>query len=146
MTAYRSWCWELAAQSRGPDWMFVAEANGLGGLSALAPPAGFVADPREPGGRSFIDAGSLETRRAGQNMWVYNAIWLADDTLNIAAGYGGRGEQLGRAETAFLLDLLARPGVELRAWKLLAGGDGYSSLTLRRGDDIASLLAYLGVA
>ncbi len=145
----RIWCWEPAQLGRGPDWLFIARvapegAAALAALAASGAPPGFAACEGEA--LTYIDAGSLESRLAGRNLWVYNSIQVAGDSLSLECGYGGRGEQLNRAETDFLLGLLAAPGVTLCSWRVLAGGDGYEHSTLRGGDDLAGLLAYLGPA
>ncbi len=154
MIDHKLWCWEAAQAGAGPDWHFIARVSpesvgALADLAARAAPAGFARLNPADGAQELIDASNYDAYagniagRAAQNIWVYNLIRVAGDTVEIQAGYGGRGEELSRAETQLLLDILATPGVALARWEALAGGEGYDYRTLREGGDAESLRAYL---
>jgi hypothetical protein len=153
MADHRLWCWDLAQSRAGPDWLLIAHvaaehAGALADLASRADLEGFA--PCDDGdGHTFIDASNRAAYAgnlaggAQQNIWVYNLVRVYGDTIEVECGYGGRGESLNRAETAFLLDILAAPTITLRSWRVLAGGNGYDFRALREGDSGESLRAYL---
>ncbi|NTU81587.1 MAG: hypothetical protein HGA45_19770 [Chloroflexales bacterium] len=153
MDSHRPWCWEAAQTAAGPDWHFIAQVSpesttALATLAALATPAGFTRLAPADGAQELIDAGNYDTyvgnlAGAARNIWVYNLIRITGDTIEIQAGYGGRGEELSRAETQLLREILATPGMALTRWKVIAGGEGYDYRTLREGEDGESLRRYL---
>jgi hypothetical protein len=63
--------------------------------------------------------------------------------IEIECGYGGRGEAHNRAETSFLLDTFEAPGVALRDWKVLVGGNGYDYKTICEGAGLDSFRSYI---
>jgi hypothetical protein len=153
MDSHKPWCWEAAQAGAGPDWHFIARVSpqstaALAALAARAAPAGFARLAPAGGAQELIDAGNYDTYAgnlagAARNIWVYNLIRITGDTLEIQAGYGGRGEDLSRAETQLLHEILATPGVALTRWKVIAGGEGYAYRTLHEGGDGESLQRYL---
>ncbi len=162
MADTKLWCWELAERGSGPDWLLTAEfdraSETILAQIATAPPGYAACDEAEADCaphhgrcaiRSFIDASNADdylanlSGGAARNIWVYNLIQIHRDLLTIACGYGGRGDDYNRAETALLLHLLADPGIALRSWQVLAGGDGYDFQSVAAGADTASLSAYL---
>jgi hypothetical protein len=153
MDSHQPWCWEAAQAAAGPDWHFIARVSpqstaALAALAARAAPAGFVRLASAGGAQELIDAGNYDTYAgnlagAARNIWVYNLIRITDDTVEIQAGYGGRGDDLSRAETQLLHEILATPEVALTHWKVIAGGEGYEYRTLREGRDGESLRRYL---
>lgn len=70
-------------------------------------------------------------------------IRITGDVIEIQAGYGGRGEDLSRAETQLLCEILSTPGVAITHWKVIAGGAGYAYHTLREGWDGEGLRRHL---
>lgn len=154
MDDHRLWCWEAAQAAAGPDWHFIARVSpestvALAALAGRAAPDGFARVATTDGAQEFIDTSNYDdysgnlTGRQSRNIWVYNLVRFQGDTLEIQAGYGGRGEDLSRAETRLLHAILADAGVILVHWKVLAGGEGYEYRTLRLGGDGESLRAYL---
>lgn len=153
MDIHRPWCWEATQAAAGPDWHFIARVSpqsttALATLAALATPAGFTRLAPADGAQELIDASNYDTYTgnlagAARNIWVYNLIHITGDTIEIQAGYGGRGEDLSRAETQLLHEILSTPGVALTRWKVIAGGEGYEYRTLHEGGDGESLRRYL---
>jgi hypothetical protein len=163
MTDHKPWCWEVGQS--GPDWFFMANvapqsAAALAQIAAGAAPRGYTycARPEEHcqqhqqlcSYHTFIDTSNAEAyanNLAGQakkNLWIYNLIEVHGDAIKIECGYGGRGEQHSRAETAFLLHLFSAPGVTLRDWKVVAGGEGYDYKTIREGVGLDDFRSYIG--
>lgn len=81
--------------------------------------------------------------RASANIWVYHTIEVCQSTLSITQGYGGYGAPYAGEERALLRWLAQTPDLELHAWQVLAGGEGYASSECASGTAMSELLAYL---
>lgn len=163
MTDHKPWCWEVAPS--GPDWIFIAHvspasAADLAQAAAAVVPQGYTFCPRDAAPCryhqqvcsyvTFVDTSNLEAYRMNlrgdatqKNIWIYNIIEVHRDVIEIECGYGGRGEEYNRAETAWLLAVLTTPGIVLRDWKVVAGGEGYDYKTIREGSGIDDLRRYI---
>ncbi|MEI7771612.1 MAG: hypothetical protein WCI67_16590 [Chloroflexales bacterium] len=163
MADHKPWCWEVGQS--GPDWFFIAcvapgSERALAQIAVDAPLKGFTycarADEhcrqhqRVCSYHTFIDARNATAYinniegRAKRNIWIYNTVEVHGDTIKIECGYGGRGDDYHRVETTWLLAVFATPGVTLRDWKVVAGGEGYDDKTIRAGvglDDFRSYIA-----
>ena len=155
MTTIKPWCWQASQAQAGPDWVLqlqfteasrfalqqVAKQLELSGFSRIHKP--------NATSHEWIDDSNAATYQANvdgthaQNIWIYNHIQIQDLNLSFEAGYTGRGETYAQIETAFLLELLKHPVLQLAQWQVLAGGNGYDYITLQSGYDSRSLLAYL---
>lgn len=164
MAEHKVWCWEVATGRHGPDWHLyvvvtpecedelerITAAASLNGFT----PCGAEQVPCTRHGqacrtRAFVDMTSAPAYqrniRGGEqsNLWVYNAVLVHRDTVEVACGYGGRGLAHNKAETAFLLTLCGAPGITVLDWSILAGGEGYDYRTLAAGVGAESFEAYL---
>lgn len=162
---YRIWCWEAAQAGHGPDWRFFAQVapEGEADLAKIA------ASAELPGYaycglneaycwhhgqaclmHTFMDSSSAAAYTSNvtggrqTNLWVYNAVEIHGTIVELECGYGGRGDTHNQAETAFLLDLFARPEIVLQRWAVYAGGDGYDFRTIAEGAGVETLRSYLG--
>lgn len=82
--------------------------------------------------------------RARRNIWIYESIAVCGETLMVERGYGGYGPEFLAEENALLRMLARLPQLEIRSWKYINGGDGYSYTDLDSGSSGAELLEHLG--
>ena len=152
MTKVKPWCWQLAANGSGPDWLLLAHVT----PDSVAALAQALANTTLDGYSQCADTpytlmdstnavtylGNL-TGNEPRNIWVYNLVEIQGDLIKIENGYGGRGDVNNQVETDFLLHLFALPNITLQAWQVLAGGEGYDYVVSAAGTDAGSFMAYL---
>lgn len=152
MTKVKPWCWQLAANGNGPDWLLLAHVT----PDSVAAMAQAVANTALDGYNLCDDTpytlmdstnavtylGNL-TDNEPRNIWVYNLVEIQADAIKVESGYGGRGSVNSQVETDFLLHLFALPNITLQSWQVLAGGEGYDYVVSAAGTDAGSFMAYL---
>ena len=152
MTKVKPWCWQVAANGNGPDWLLLAHVT-PDSVAAMAAP---LANTTLDGYRQCADTpytlmdspnavtylGNLAGNEP-RNIWVYNLVEIQGDSIKVESGYGGRGDVNNQAETDFLLHLFALPNITLQSWQVLAGGEGYDYVVSAAGTDAGSFMAYL---
>lgn len=152
MTKVKPWCWQLAANGNGPDWLLLAHVT----PDSVAAMAQAVANTALDGYNLCDDTpytlmdstnavtylGNL-TGNEPRNIWVYNLVEIQADAIKVESGYGGRGSVNSQVETDFLLHLFALPNITLQSWQVLAGGEGYDYVVSAAGTDAGSFMAYL---
>ena len=152
MTKVKPWCWQLAANGNGPDWLLLAHVT----PDSVAAMAQAVANTALDGYNlcddtpyTLMDSANAVTYLGNltgnhpRNIWVYNLVEIQGDTIKIESGYGGRGDANNQVETDFLLHLFALPNITLQSWQVLAGGEGYDYVVSAAGTDAGSFMAYL---
>lgn len=166
MDISKLWCWELAAQAAGPDWL----CRLIWAHSSSSELLKIIGQQQLPGFmllnyqgactlhqgiceyHTFIDGdnhSAFAQNVAGgeaRNLWLYNTISLHQNVLEIEHGYGGREDNYARTETSFLLGLLAQPKLGLQHWGIYAGGQGYPWLALREGSNADELERYINAS
>ncbi|OQX09399.1 MAG: hypothetical protein BWK73_22980 [Thiothrix lacustris] len=152
MTKVKPWCWQVAANGNGPDWLLLAHVT----PDSVAAMAAALANTTLDGYRQCADTpytlmdspnavtylGNLAGNEP-RNIWVYNLVEIQGDSIKVESGYGGRGDVNNQAETDFLLHLFALPNITLQSWQVLAGGEGYDYVVSAAGTDAGSFMAYL---
>lgn len=152
MTKVKPWCWQLAANGNGPDWLLLAHVTPDSVAALAAALANTTLDGYRPcadtpytlmdSANAVIYLGNL-TGNEPRNIWVYNFVEIQGDLIKIESGYGGRGSVNSQVETDFLLHLFALPNITLQSWQVLAGGEGYDYVVSAAGTDAGSFMAYL---
>ncbi|MDZ4720027.1 MAG: hypothetical protein SH847_16370 [Roseiflexaceae bacterium] len=156
------WCWELQQHGYGPDWRFCASIHPVGPLlfehlaQQYIPQELFhyseddmyCADHQQLCHQHvYIDDHSFQKlehmKEKQENIWIYHQISIHQNLLMIERGYAGWQDPYNQAETMLLLDLFARPEIELEQWRIIAYGDGYESKIVRVGTSLADLQSYL---
>jgi hypothetical protein len=155
MTTIKPWCWQASQAQAGPDWLlqlqFTAASHFV--LQQIARQlvlTGFTrVKSSNPASYEWIDDSNAAAYQANldgtpvQNIWIYNHIQIQESSVSFEAGYAGRGNAYAQVETAFLLELLKHPMLQLEQWQVLAGGNGYDYITLQSEQSQTRLLAYL---
>lgn len=152
MTKVKPWCWQLAANGNGPDWLLLAHVT----PDSVAAMAQAVANTALDGYNlcddtpyTLMDSANAVTYLGNltgnepRNIWVYNLVEIQADAIKVESGYGGRGSVNSQVETDFLLHLFALPNITLQSWQVLAGGEGYDYVVSAAGTDAGSFMAYL---
>ena len=155
MSTQKLWCWEITQQ--GPDWVFWAQVTpestkALEHFAKQAVLQEYIYCPEEKFCQHhqqtcqqhiFIDSSNVDNFHSQKNMWIFNAVHIHKDIIEIECGYGGRGETYNHIETSLLLDIFASPHITLSGWKVMTGGVFYEYKIVREGNDIKSLTDYL---
>ncbi len=150
MPQFRDWFWQLEASGLGPDHFIVVrflpnQAEYLLQVARQFMPVDFIAEGLAEGGKRFIDQHTFETLKSMQEFGVTNNIYLAssidvsDGILTLENTYARH--QVG--ETAFLLAVCQAKNLTVQNWRVFAGGSGYDSVEVARGENAASFLEYL---
>lgn len=152
MTKVKPWCWQVAANGSGPDWLLLAHVT-PDSVAALAQVLvnttldGYSLCADTP--YTLMDSTNADaylgnlTGKDPRNIWVYNLVEIQGDLIKIERGYGGRGDANNQVETDFLLHLFALPNITLQSWQVLAGGEGYDYVVSAMGMDAGSFMTYL---
>jgi hypothetical protein len=158
MTSFRDWFWQLEASDLGPDHFFVArflldQAGHLSHFVRQEIPSGFVAerifsgDQQLEGCERFIDQHTFDALKTMQetgtrsNIYITSSIEIRDETLSLENSYSRH--EVG--ETAFLIAVFKSEGFTVQDWRVFAGGSGFDSIEVARGESAVSFLEYLKV-
>jgi hypothetical protein len=149
MSSLKDWFWQLEASGLGPDHFvvvrFLPNQAALLQVARQFIPVGFVAEGVFEGCQRFIDRRTFEAlnsiRESGvvSNIYVSSSIEVCDANLSIENTYARHED----GETAFLVAVFLAKSLTLQNWRVFAGGSGYDSVEVGRGDSAASFLAYL---
>jgi hypothetical protein len=156
MAYFRDWFWQLEASRLGPDHFVTVRLlpNQAGVLLQLVRqfvPNSFVpeddisGDSQPVGCQRFIDQRTYDTSKSMQesgvasNIYINSSIEICDGNLAIENTYARH--EVG--ETAFLIDVFQAENIKVLEWRIFAGGSGYDSVEVARGDNAASFLEYL---
>lgn len=108
-------------------------------------PVVFVAEDLADGCQRFIDQRTYDSlnsmQKAGvvSNIYISSSIEIREGILSIENTYARHED----GETAFLIGLLQSSDLSVQDWRVFAGGSGYDSIEVARGDSAASFLEYL---
>ncbi len=150
MRNYRDWFWQLEASGLGPDHFIVvrflpSQAETLLRVACQFMPIGFVAESVSEGRRRFIDQRTFEGLKsmlevgATSNIYISSSIDVRDGILTIENTYARHED----GETAFLMAVLQSSDLSLQHWRVFAGGSGYDSIEVARGEGAALFVEYL---
>lgn len=164
MTQLKPWCWQVAQDGKGPDWLFIAHVTpestqALAAATADFNLTGYSLIPNVhdycPTHQQFchsftlIDSSNADTYQRNlttteaHNIWIYNLLQIHGNSLTLEAGYGGRGTPYDQLETAWLLQLFRTSGIQLQTWQVMAGGNGYDYVVVQAGTYVDSFINYL---
>ena len=150
MAHLRDWFWQLEASGLGPDHFFAVrfmpnQAKLLLQVARQFMPIGFVAEDLSDSGQRFTDQRTFDAlnsmRKSGiqSNIYITSSIEICDANVSIENSYARHEE----GETAFLVALFRAEGLTVQDWRVFAGGSGYDSIEVARGDSAALFLEYL---
>ena len=155
--------WTHCLNETGPDWYFDA---------VLTQPAQTLVEAKEfPGYRHYaaihqkglivqtlgchhwyIDRSHFDqfvcnvVEGAGTcNVWNFACILFEENRLQLRRGYGFGDECHVNTEMDLMRSLLAHPTLQISAWQISAGGQGYSFKTITQGNSKADLATYLNI-
>ncbi len=150
MALFRDWFWQLEATGLGPDHFVIVrvlpnQAEILLRVACHFMPVVFVAEDLADGCQRFIDQRTYDSlnsmQKAGvvSNIYISSSIEIREGILSIENTYARHED----GETAFLIGLLQSSDLSVQDWRVFAGGSGYDSIEVARGDSAASFLEYL---
>lgn len=150
MAYFRDWFWQLEASGLGPDHFIVLrflpnQAETLLKVARQFLPVGFVTDGLADECQRFIDQRTFDAlksmRESGvrSNIYITSSIEIREGILSIENTYARHED----GETAFLIAVLQSSDLNLQHWRVFAGGSGYDSIEVARGEGAALFLEYL---
>jgi hypothetical protein len=159
MFQFRDWFWELEASGLGPDHFFVVQfvpnpSNHLLPVVQQFMLTGFVPETRimstheQIGSQRFIDQhtfDALKTRRETgirTNIYISSSVEVHDETLSLDNTYSRHED----GETAFLIAVFQSTNLTVQGWRVFAGGSGFDSIKVARGQNAVSFLEYVKLA
>ncbi|MBE9001703.1 hypothetical protein IQ274_26715 [Nostoc sp. LEGE 12447] len=171
MGIFQDWFWEINECGQGPHYYFNAtfapsDAKRLAALVRQHPLLGFehcnfvgklinapCGDANTPGSYDlYVDQSNYAEVMSGIQRdepivtvahYVWQIIGVCDRKFGIECGYGGITGTHNQADTSLIMTLAQSPELTLVDWRVVSGGDGYSSVFFRTGKSAAELLAYL---
>jgi hypothetical protein len=156
LVQFRDWFWELEASGLGPDHFFVAQfvpnpSNHLLPVVQQFMPTGFVSETRilsndsQIGSQRFIDQHTFDALKMMQETGIRNNIYISssvevhDETLGLENTYSCHED----GETAFLIAVFQSENLTVQGWRVFAGGSGFDSIEVARGQNAVSFLEYV---